>query len=391
MSDQTQRPLHPLLLSGFALACVGGPLALVVLLGPDAVGGPAIGSSGLVAVLGAAAFLPPLWVWWRFGGRIAGPGGLYDYMRESLGRRAALVHAGIWAFSYFLYLPSTVDDLAYDILPVGFPGLVPYRNWILAVAPVVMVAAVVLAERAVMAAMAVGAAAQVVLVLVFTAVVGRQEGLHASAFGTSGGSQVFRGAGNVGLFFVCASLPLYLGGEVAGGGRALRKAVAGAVAVTALLLVAGLAVYAPLAGSAVATLTAPGYSLALSDGHHSLAVALLAGAAVSTASVILAEYIALTRLVRAVAGQPVRRAAIGVGALFIAGALLSLIDPAGIYDHLLTASLVALYVSQAMVFLGYPVWRRARQRLTVVDLASAAAATALMGFGLYVAVTQASS
>ena len=98
MSDQTQRPLHPLLLSGFALACVGGPLALVVLLGPDAVGGPAIGSSGLVAVLGTAAFLPPLWVWWRFGGRIAGPGGLYDYMCESLGkagRPGARRHLGL--------------------------------------------------------------------------------------------------------------------------------------------------------------------------------------------------------------------------------------------------------------------------------------------------------
>jgi hypothetical protein len=385
------RPLHPLLLAGFALACVGGPLSLVALLGPDAVGGPAIGSSGLVAVLGAAAFAPPLLVWWRFGERIAGGGGLYGYVRQAAGRRVALAHAVIWTVSYFLYLPSTVDQIVYDLLPVGFPGLVPYRGWLLGLAPVAMVGAVVLAERAVIAAMAVGAALQVALVVAFAVVVGRGVGVHASAFSASGGSQIPRGAGNVALLFVCASLPLYLGAEVAGGARALRRTVTGAAAAGAVLTVGGMAVYAGLAGSSVATLPVPGYTLAEIYGNHGFAVLLLAAVTASVASLILAEYVALSRLANAATGVAVRRAAVAIGGLFVAADVASLIDPQGLYDHLLTASLVALYLSQAMVFVVYPLWRRALGRLSVLDLGAAGAAAALMGFGLYVAVTQAVS
>jgi amino acid transporter len=378
------------LVTGFALASVGGPLALVVLLGPDAVGGPAIGASGLVAALGIAMFVPPLIVWWRFGERIASGGGLYTYVRLAAGPRIGLVHAGVWIVSYFLYLPSTVNEIVYDLLPVGFPGVVPYRGWLSALVPVAIVAAIVLVERAVMAAMGLGAVLQVVLVGAFVAVVANHAGLQASAF-TAGdaGRQVPRGAANVGLFFVCASLPLYLGGEVRGGGRALRRIVVGVVAVTALCVLVGLAVYGALAGSAVATLPAPGYTLARVYAGNGFAQLLLAGAVVSVASVITAEYVALTRLVNAVAGVPVRRAALAVGALFVAADVASLVDPEHIYDHTLTASLVALYVSQIIVFLVYPLWRRALGRLSALDVAVAAAAAALMGFGLYVAVTQA--
>ncbi|MGN6380455.1 MAG: hypothetical protein ACTHNU_16005 [Gaiellales bacterium] len=385
------RPLHPALLAGFALACIGGPLALVVLLGPDAVGGPAIGSAGLTSLLGVAAFVPPLLVWWRFGERIAGSGGLYGYVREAAGPRIALAQAAVWTFSYFLYLPSTVVQLTYDVLPVGFPGLLPYRGWILAVAPVVMVAAVVLLERAVIAAMAVGAVAQIALVIAFATVVGRGAALHGSAFTHAGSSQIPRGAGNIALFFVCASLPLYLGAEVAGGGRALRRTVAAAVAVAAVLVVGGLAVYSGLAGSAVATLPVPGYTLAGIYGSSQFANVLLAGVAVSVTSVILAEYIALTRLANAVTGMPAGRAAVAIGGVFIAASLLSLLDPERLYGHLLSASLIALYLSQILVFVGYPIWRRALGRLSMVDIAATVLATGLMGFGLYVAVTQAST
>jgi hypothetical protein len=194
----------------------------------------------------------------------------------------------------------------------------------------------------------------------------------------------------VALFFVCASLPLYLGAEVAGGGRALRKTVVGAVAVAAILLVGGMAVYAGLAGSTVATLPVPGYTLAQVYGSQSFATLLLAGVAVSVGSLILAEYIALTRLANAAVGVPVRQGALGIGALFVSSSLISLLDPQGLYDHLLSASLVALYVSQILVFAAYPVWRRTLGRLSAVDVAAAIAATGLMGFGLYVAITQAS-
>jgi hypothetical protein len=75
----------------------------------------------------------------------------------------------------------------------------------------------------------------------------------------------------------------------------------------------------------------------------------------------------------------------------VAGSLISLVNPQGLYDHLLSASLVALYISQIMVFVAYPIWRRTLGRLSAVDVAATIAATGLMGFGLYVAVTQAST
>ncbi len=69
---------------------------------------------------------------------------------------------------------------------------------------------------------------------------------------------------------------------------------------------------------------------------------------------ILAEFVALTRLLSAAGGWPVRKVTLAVGAIVLAAAPLMLIDPAGIYDALTRPSLIALWVSQLIVFAVYP-------------------------------------
>jgi hypothetical protein len=390
-SSAAGRPLSRPLFVGFAVASIGGPLAVVALLGPNAVGGRAIGSAGLAAVLGVAMFAPPLWVWWRYSGEIASAGGLYAFVQAAAGVRAARLHGAIWVVSYFLYLPYTVTLIVYDLLPAGFPGLVPYRGWMQALMPIAIAALVVWAELGAFRLLAGVAAIQVAVLIAFAAVLVHGAGTRLSAFAlNSSGGQLPRGAANVALLFVCASLPLYLGGEVVGGARTVRRTLVGSVAAVAVLVVAGLFGYAALAGLPVATLPAPGYTIARAYAGASFAAVVLAASVASVAALIVAEYVALTRLLHAMLRLPVRRSAVMIAVLFIAADVISLVDPTRIYQHALTASLVALYVSQAIVFAVFPLYaRRHRPKHAAIDLMAAAAATGLMGFGLYVAISQA--
>ncbi len=74
-----------------------------------------------------------------------------------------------------------------------------------------------------------------------------------------------------------------------------------------------------------------------------------------------------------------------IGVLFVAGNALSLINPERSYADALTPSLVALYVSQAIVFVAY---LRFRPRPSLVDWLAVATATGLVVFGLEVVISQ---
>jgi amino acid transporter len=386
------RPLPAYVVAGFAVACVGGPLALVALYGPDAVGGPAIGSAGLVSLIGAIGFLPVLYVWWRYSQRIASGGGLYEFVRQSAGLGPARLHGVIWTVSYFFYLPFTITGLVLDLLPVAYPGVTGHRAAVQLGIAIAIVALVVLADRLAIGLLAVLAVVQVVVLVAYAGVLLHGAGFQSSTFAANtSGRQLPRGAANVALLFLCASLPLYLGGEAVGGARTIRRSVVGAVAVTAVLLVVGMVGYAALSGSAVATLAAPGYTLSSVYRGQDFAPLVLVVAAASVLSLIVAEYVALTRLLNAMTGLAVRRLAVIIGALFLIAEVISLIDPDTIYDHALTVSLAALYLSQIIVFAVYPMWRRRTATLGIVDVAAAAAGTALMIFGLYVVISQAGS
>lgn len=386
------RPLPPYVVAGFAVACVGGPLALVALYGPDAVGAPAIGSAGLVSLIGAIGFLPVLYVWWRYSQRIASGGGLYEFVRQSAGLGPARLHGVIWTVSYFLYLPFTITGLVFDVLPTAYPGVTGHRAAVQLGIAIAIVALVVLADRLAIGLLAVLAVVQVVVLVAYAGVLFHGAGFRSSTFAANtSGSQLPRGAANIALLFLCASLPLYLGGEAIGGARTIRRSVVGASGLAALLLVIGMAGYAALGGSAVATLAAPGYTLSSLYRSESFAKLVLVVASASVLALIVAEYVALTRLLHAMTGLAVRRLAVAIGALFLIAQAISLIGPNTIYDHALTVSLAALYLSQIVVFAVYPMWRRRTATLGIVDIGATAAGTALMIFGLYVVISQAGS
>jgi hypothetical protein len=78
------------------------------------------------------------------------------------------------------------------------------------------------------------------------------------------------------------------------------------------------------------------------------------GVAASVGGVMLVEYLALSRLVHAVTSWSLRPIVAGIGIALVGFAPLTLIDPIRIYDDLLKPSLVALWLSQLIVFAAYP-------------------------------------
>ncbi len=95
-----------------------------------------------------------------------------------------------------------------------------------------------------------------------------------------------------------------------------------------------------------------------------LADAMGVGLALSIGGVMLAEYFALTRLLHAVGSWRLRPITLVLAGIVVAAAPLMLIDPEGLYDALLKPSLVALWLSQLIVFAVYPRFARAHgQRL----------------------------
>jgi hypothetical protein len=133
----------------------------------------------------------------------------------------------------------------------------------------------------------------------------------------------------------------------------------------------------------------PGMAIADAYSSHSLAVAIGVGTAASIVGLIVIEFLALGRLAHYVLGVPVRSALAVIAVPFIAIDAISLINPEGIYEQLLRPSLIALFIAQAVVFLAYPLYRRALDRRGwIVPSLVAGLAAALMLYGLYNAITE---
>jgi hypothetical protein len=84
---------HPLpapLFLGFAVASIGGPVALLTLLPGTA--GDGVDSAGLVVALALLVFAAPLWIWLAFSRRLVTAGGLSAFVEAAAGRRAAVAH-----------------------------------------------------------------------------------------------------------------------------------------------------------------------------------------------------------------------------------------------------------------------------------------------------------
>lgn len=379
--------VSPLLFFGFAVGSIGGPLALVSLYVAGAAGG-AVRSIGLTSTLGLAVFVFPVFIWLRYSRRIVSAGGLFAFAEAAAGRRVAWVQGLIWTFSYFLYLPYTVTYIVYDLLPVVFPGIGSYRWALELLLPLGVVALVFTRLQALLAAFLVLGAVQLVLMLVLGSVELSHFGAPLSSFAPhASASAVGMGVGNVSLLLICGSLPLFLAAEVRGGARTVRAGLAGSFALVGAYFVFAAfplaRASAPVQASAI-----PGFALASAYGDRTLAVAIGVASAASVAGLIVAEYVALSRLLHAMTGTSVRKALAGIAIPFVVADLLSLIDPQRFYDDLLTPSLFALFLSQLIVFAVYPLFAvRAAGRLLPFDLVASAAASGLMLFGLYTTAT----
>jgi hypothetical protein len=371
---------------GAVVASIGGPLALFALYLPGAADG-ALTASGLVVTLALLVFIAPLAVWLGFSERVASAGGLSAFVEAAAGRRLAVVQALIWIVSYFLYLPYTITYIVYDLLPPVLPGITPYRAWLELLLPVGVIALGFAPLEISLAAVAVAAAGQMAIVALIGVLLYTHSGASSSAFTSHVGmAPLGRGVGAIALLFLCISLPLFFGAEVRGGRPTIRWGLAGGYGVVAVFLlfaVVPLASVAPyLAGADL-----PGVAIAQADSGRTLAVTVDLMSVASVACLVVLELLALVRLLHWLTGAAMRSTLAAIAVPFLLADALSLLNPHRFYSDLLRPSLIALFISQLIVFLAYPVFRRHERDRLLAAVAISAVASALVGYGLYTAIS----
>ena len=376
------RPVSGWAFTGLAVVSFGGPLALAALIAPAMVA-DASASAGLVMVLAVALFAFPLLIWLRYARRVNGPGGLYSYVEAAAGRRIALVQAGLWIFSYLLYLVYTTTQIVYDTLPAVLPGERRYQPLLEIAIPVALAGVMIAGRRAALLVAGALAVGQLGLAASLGGVTVAHLGLPVSSFGASApAGSVASAAGQTSLLFICGSLPLFLGGELARPARTIRRGLTAAWLATAAVVVLAVAPLAAAPGLTGAGI--PGMTAAELFAGHGFAVTIGVGVAVSIAGVMLAEYFALSRLVTSVTSWRLRPALMAIGAVMVIAAPLTLINPERIYTDLAKPSLAALWLSQLVVFAVYPRFavRHGGRRLPAWGLTVIATGFALYGLWL---------
>jgi amino acid transporter len=386
------RPLGRWALGWVAVASFGGPLALAALNAPSIAGG-AISSAGLSMVLAAAAFGFPLAVWLGYARHVSSSGGLYAFTEAAAGPRVALVQACVWAFSYLLYVVYTTAQIVYDLLPVVLPGERRYQTALEVVIPVVLSGLMIAGRRVALIVIGLIAVGQLALAATLSGVTLANVSTPASSFGASApAGSLAIASGQTALLYICGSLPFFLGGELGGNLRqqfaTMRRGVLGAYLATAVVIIAAVA---PLAADpALAGTEIPGMAVAERFVGHDFAVTVGIGVALSTAAVIMVEYLALSRLTVAVTRWPLRRVLVGIGVIMVAVGPVLLINPDQIYDDLITPSLFALWLSQLITFAVYPRFAARHGGRLGPAVALAAAASALAVYGLWTTIQTAS-
>jgi amino acid transporter len=383
------RPIGPWAFAGVAVASLGGPLALAALFAPTTLG-DASGSAGLATLAAVVVFMAPLGIWLRYSRKISSSGGLYAFVEAAAGRRVALAQAGVWIVSYLLYLIYTTLEIVYDLLPGIVPGERRYQTALALLIPISLAGVMIAGRSIALLVIGVIAAGQLALAGILDGVAIGHLSTPASTFAAGAPvGQLAKASAQTSLLYICGSLPLFLGGELARPARSIRRGLIAAYGLTAVVV---LLAVAPLAAAPGLTQTAvPGVSLAEQFGGGGLAEAIGIGVAVSIAGVILCEYLALTRLVHAISSWGMRPVTITIGVVIVLAAPLTLIDPQGIYNTLLEPSLIALWLSQLIVFAVYPSFaRKHRERLAPAWIL-AAVASALGLYGLWTAIQSATS
>jgi amino acid transporter len=385
----TERPIPPWAFAGVAIASFGGPLALAAWAVPGVIEDSA-DSAGLAMLAAAVVFVAPLAIWLRYSRHINGAGGLYGFVEAAAGRRIALVQAAIWAFSYGLYIVYTTVQIVYDLLPEVIPGVRPYQTALALLIPVAIATVMIAGRAATLIVLGLIAGGQLVLAGILDGVTLANISTPLSSFGAGApAGALAKESAQTSLLYICGSLPVFLGGELAVPARTIRRGLTGAFLVTAVVIVLAVAPLAAAPGLLHTEI--PGVTVAEQFASVGLARAIGIGVAVSTAGIILCEYLALTRLVHAIGRWRIRPIAAVIGAGVVLVAPFTLIDPDGFYDSLVKPSLVALWLSQLIVFAVYPLFAFKRRQRMWPALTLSLIASAFAVYGLITALQQASS
>jgi amino acid transporter len=383
------RPIGPWAFAAVAVTSFGGPLALAALIAPGVVA-DAGASAGLAMLAAVVVFTVPLAIWLRYSRHVNSAGGLYAFVEAAAGRKVALVQAAIWIVSYVLYLLYTTVQIVYDLLPEVIPAERRYQTLLALLIPVTLAAVMIAGRRATLLFTGVLAAGQLALAGALDGVTIAHVSTPASSFaaGAPTGS-LATGSAQTALLYICGSLPLFLGGEVARPARTIRRGVIGAYLVSVTVVVAAVA---PLAAAPGLLHTeVPGVSVAQQFAGRGFADVLGVGIAVSIGGVMLVEYLALSRLVHAISSWRLRPVTVGIGAVLVAAAPFMSLDPAGFDDALVKPSLVALWLSQLIVFAVYPRFAGKHGQRTLPAWILSLAASAFAIYGLWVTLHHASS
>jgi hypothetical protein len=384
-----QRPIPAVAFYAVAFASFGGPLALAAMGAPGVIA-DAGGSGGLVTVVSLAVFGLPLLIWLRWSGQIQGSGGLFAFVEAAAGHRIALAQAAGWTVSYVLYLVYTSVQIFYELLPAAVPGEHGYQTLLALAIPVAVAGVMVAGRGATLIVLGILAGGQLILAGVLDAVTLAHLPMPASSFGTvAPAGTLARASSQSSLLYVCGSLPLFLGGELADPAQTIRRGLTSAFVLAGLVV---LLAVAPLAATpGLMRTTIPGVTVAQEFSSRGLAEAIGIGVAASTAGLILLEYQAITRLVQAAVRWRIRSVTLALAAVMVAAAPFTLIDPEGFYSALLSPSLVALWISQLIVFAVYPRFAARQRQRMLPACALSTAASGLAIYGLVTALQQSTS
>ena len=385
----SERPISPWVFALVATASFGGPLALAAAGAPGLVD-DAGDSAGLAMLAAAVVFTAPLAIWLRYSRDVNSAGGLYGFVEAAAGRRVALAQAAVWTFSYGLYIVYTTVQIVYDLLPEVVPGVRGYQTLLALLIPVAIVTVMIAGRAATLIVLGLMAAGQLVLAGILDGVTLANISTPVSSFGAGApAGALAKASAQTSLLYVCGSLPLFLGGELATPVHTIRRGLTAAFLVAATVIVLAVAPLAAAPGLLHTEI--PGVSVAQQFSGPGLARAIGVGVAVSTAGVIVWEYLALTRLARAITRRPIRPIAAVIGAGVVLAAPFTLIDPEGFYSTLLEPSLIALWVSQLMVFAVFPLFARKRGLRIWPACALSGIASAFAVYGIVTALQSASS
>ncbi|MGH7922756.1 MAG: hypothetical protein ACREQM_22845 [Candidatus Dormibacteraceae bacterium] len=369
------RCLSPVLFVGVVVASIGGPLSLIALQVPAAV--EAQGWLGWMTLASAVAFLPALGVWYGYSRHVASAGGLTAFTEAAAGPTVGRIQGALWIVSYALYIVYTIPQVVYEVLPAFLPVPVAAQPFLEVGIALGVGAVAVLPLPLAAAAVSVVAAGQVALGLLL----GAATLSHAPALaGVPSAGQAALGSAEISLLYICGSLPLFLAGEVRGGPRAVSRGLLTGFGIAAVAILVGVSLVARAGLDADEPI--PGLRAALAGGGPALRTAVGIGVAVSTTTIVLVELLALSRLLHHWFRRPASSVTRALAVALVAATALTLIDPSGIYEALLRPSLVALWLSQLIVFAVYPIYRRrlGHPRIAVsVGLAGIASALALFG------------